>query len=575
MRAWVLALPLVLAPACRFNPELDGKSLVDCSRDADCPRGGTCVEQVCVAQALRVTELVAEPRVVEAGETCHFRAEAASPAAPRRVRYRWQQVLGPRAALEGRTTQEVSLPTLPGYVGNYTVEVVVSDGQDPPVRARQSCTALVTEDAAFVVYGHDGDCTRDDPCGSFHDVGAQRRIYVGIDEASPYDVWQYDMTYLTTEWNDMELHLGFAYPGWARDPAVVRMRLTPTDDSLTFQCSNCLFSGFEHERNVPTTQWSEAAVWLDGDNITLREVEVRLRGGAVETTVDGIAVQSAPRRLTLEGVQVRVVEDMRVRSIAGLGFSNVTLLARDLEVDLSRAWAEEWKRGVRLGTDDESVQPTLDYARITTGPAETVIGLEVDCAASLLRNVIVDVSGAGSGSSVAVDFWREASCPSGGRIHSSLFIGGSGQDSGGLYLDDEHGDLAIVNTLIDGGSGNSRVAVGLGGVATTPAHALGGTVVVLEGGKGSRDDWASTTSAPLTVDELALALGCPGCLTAAETVAHVDKANRDYHLSADSTPCIASGSPLDALVDLPFDLDGVPRPAAPERPAVGPFEYVP
>ena len=58
----------------------------------------------------------------------------------------------------------------------------MTNGFDAPAIGRVSCMALVDQDAAYVVLGQDGDCSRDDPCGTIDTMSSVLRFYLGVDD---------------------------------------------------------------------------------------------------------------------------------------------------------------------------------------------------------------------------------------------------------------------------------------------------------------------------------------------------------------------------------------------------------
>jgi hypothetical protein len=181
VRAWLLFVGLT---ACSFNPAIDDTPLVGCKQDADCPRAAACVGGICVSSPLSVT-VTATPASVEAGDTCTFEARAIQSLGPNRLQFQWAQVLGPRVPL-AIDHERVELTTTANDVASYALEVVVTNGVDVPQRARASCIALRTDDAAFAVLGHNGDCSRENPCADVDTAEATgaRTLYLGVDEGT-------------------------------------------------------------------------------------------------------------------------------------------------------------------------------------------------------------------------------------------------------------------------------------------------------------------------------------------------------------------------------------------------------
>ena len=73
-----------------------------------------------------------------------------------------------------------------------------------------------------------------------------------------------------------------------------------------------------------------------------------------------------------------------------------------------------------------------------------------------------------------------------------------------------------------------------------------------------------------TLEEVETRLGCDGCLTAVESAAFVDRAAGDFHLTAESACCTATGAAIVAGEDPPADYEGIPWA---DPPSVGPYQY--
>jgi hypothetical protein len=572
---------LAALSACQFSPAIGGKSLTDCTVDDDCPRGGRCDGGACVPQPLRILSLFVDPDVVEAGEACTFHVEAVHSRKPSELRYSWYQLKGPRQEIVNNRTTVASITTIADYVGSYELEVRVENGVEPAAVGRIQCNAIISTDAAFIVPNQGGDCSKLLPCSSFDDAPTVKRYYLGVVPAG-LDATYFEIPY-GLDLDGVEIHGGYIFPGWLRD--LDRAKTTvidPTTANGAWGCNDCCLSGMTIIHNLDDFTDSDQVLVTHGTNLTVRDSRLLVTSTGADTrTRDSFTLlrtSAASVNTHLEGLALSVeTTAFTGAGIVGVSFAGGGGEISDSSIDLRNAGQLNKTGLLSNGTPTSVIR--VDRLRVVTGGATTrATAYKHTCGVAWVANSVFDTRGGDSTTSTAGAFSTEwTGCKPSGHIYSSLFIGGDGAASEALSLDHDIQTMTFTNSIFDGGNGATRNALDLywdpSFSQPMTAQKFEGCVFILEGGEQALDAWVRLLggAGERTVQQAETLLACPDCLRTAATAAQVDRANSDFHLTADSACCIDTGAPLDAEAPT-VDRDGVPWA---DPPSTGPYQYVP